>query len=255
MKRRLEEVVIPYIPDDVFVWIAIQGGWNELSLTSKRMIRLLTRRDVLFHIIQEVKQRRVVYGWLCRPIRLSWLDVSLKLGEKRQLSRLFVGGLITGGDACQLLYGKEWKADIDVFVKKPVEERQKFGCYDVVGTPYEPHLALFNFDLSLVQFGYTDEEYFITPLALYTYREHDVIIIPDKKLVHYNIFHVGDFERQISFYIRNHDIMHNQKIPFHSCDECEALGGTGYMNTNIWRARIRKYIERFIDFTFCYIYQ
>lgn len=146
-----------------------------------------------------------------------------------------------------------------------------------------------NFDMSIVQQGYLHDKYYLTPLALYTFHTKDIIICPSNLNIEYRVpeqvlknnhqLHQYDgiesysksgyhtIKRDIWYYIHKH--IHYSDNEYRSDDDdddgdtkdihtgsfdqcCKCWKYFCYDSIEKWIIRVKKYRNRFPEFTFTY---
>lgn len=285
-----KEKEAPELTVDCWVEVA-RDDWQQsgaLARTCHALLRAMTRPDVLRELVEWMKraQRRLHWLWLSLPYMLlceealrgrieSALPAIRAMAAQRPLEAARGGVCLTGGWVTRQIYGAEWDCDVDCFLSVQslhgARRTEYFDvahnlAWDLVRITAQPADRLFEeFDHSLVQHGYCPRagceeegeeagEFYLTPLACYTYHWHDCILSPTTR----NIYYHGLYQTQEEWgddlctqspwrVISAHDTAGHQ-APFHACDECRKRH---YMEE--WCRRVCRYQARFPGFTFSYV--
>lgn len=179
---------------------------------------------------------------------------------------------LTGGFVTRLLYEKEWYSDFDLFCsteESPSTYKEKrveiFDPptnreWDLVFLTMIPTHQLFEeFDLSIVQHGYClrEDRFYTTPLALYTYLTHDIVVTPTYRTVTYFGAEIQthiDYQEPSSGLWK--DICHCEQKHRKKLHDCKVCVYRAYAHMRQWRRRVRRYaLQRFPGFTTSYCRQ
>lgn len=269
--KRIQAVEPPYptICHDVMLLIARVSKWQmsgPMARTSKEMLRLFTRKEVLHDIMKDIMATDgVLLRWLLLSLPYSLLFGDTPPQPLANLSQVTFEkpSFVTGGAVCQQFYHKSWYSDIDVFIQfSTVYHKRKqiyvcCQCIDLVPCLTDITRCIEQFDLSVVQMGYCHEkcEHYATPLALYTFQHNVLVVIPTKELINYTVPFTGMKQGStIWTYIDRHEKSHDKQFAYHECPTCEddATHGRGHRCFVRCRRRIQKYVARFPDFEMIY---
>ena len=290
MKRELEVVADEQqqqqqpLPDELLLLVAHADDWcntNVLAFLSHRTLRLFTRRDVLFEIVETCLARNMLLPWLLMALPCAWLSEPMPVPMVLEMGMTF-GAFVTGGAVAQLLYNRKWDCDNDVWVASSWERAQIRETYrgdnavDIVVRP--PGLTvqscISRFDVSVTQQGYISgatPTTYCTPLALYSWKERVLVALPSRQLIEYHGYDTRYTSKNLTrvkmkvnvwHYIRSHEAnyLHPQDVadgmshagPYHECAFCDGLEGGGHSQFQKWRKRMRRYAKRFPDFKLVY---
>jgi hypothetical protein len=189
-------------PDEIFVEIASHNKWicsGIVARTCKYMLKFFTNPKLLYKIINTITaENLVLYKWLTFALPAEWLGSDIiyhKLKEFKIDIPIITSDrlpFVTGGIVCQKIYWNYWNCDIDVFYIGDIDDpqpRKEVQIFDLIPTEYrETERCIENFDLSIVQQGFSDKGIFCTALALYSYYYKNILVIPEKKVHNYNGF-------------------------------------------------------------------
>lgn len=209
MKRPLQPAQHPThsieLPLELLPLIAAADDWRQsgpLARTCHATLRLFTQRDVLRTIVELCVERGTLLRWLLFALPCQWL-VAMPLCvvpgvkvEQEDADHVFVSGRAVS----RLLYELPWKTDVDVWVDDgdrgvsldDTETRLniKIGRH---GEPVERCIE--HFKMSVEQQGYKCYEdtavSLCTPLALYSWREHVLVVLPLHPMLNLYTDHVG----------------------------------------------------------------
>jgi hypothetical protein len=270
------------LPFDIILEITQHNQWvnaGTMARTCHVLLNTLTKPSMLSQIIDVCIKNKILYKWLTFAVPVEWLGstIMLDLMPQMNLPIHLPSSFVTGGHVCQQIYHKQWHGDIDVFYIGNHDDPQPFKemthnhfYYEFVPTEYkETERCIENFDLSIVQQGYSDQGTFCTPLALYTYYYKNIIVIPEKKVQNYTGFtkntpRLEEFSVTIWTYIEKHEkfsvtiwtyIEKHQQMhqgSFENCKQCKTDISPQLQPIHYWRARLQKYKNRFPDYHFYY---
>ncbi len=278
--------------NDIIINIARQDGWNmsgTLARCSKPLLKTFLHADILIEIVNHLKSNP-------KNRMLKWLVLSLpsqfvllppgfnqtKIYESLTYKPQSWHEFITGGHVTQKIYALQWDSDIDVYCHNGQYDDNLYKkSYNAtkIDRIYSDTLQLEEvieyFDISIVQQGYKDDNnYYLTPLSLYTFYSKDIIVSPSDLNIDYLVPHkivkgnsrleriASDLlargnqrviiKRNIWHYIRScHNKKNHNSNVFDQCPKCSSKF---YRHTTInkWISRIQKYRTRFPNFTFTY---
>lgn len=252
------------LPLELILEITQHYQWVNAG-TMARTCHVLLNTSMLSQIIDVCIKNKILYKWLTFAVPAEWFGstIMLDLMPKMNLPIHLPSSFVTGGHVCQQIYHKQWDGDIDVFYIGNHHDSQPFKeinhnnvYYEFVPTEYkETERCIENFDLSIVQQGYSDQGTFCTPLALYTYYYKNIIVIPEKKVQNYTGFtkntpRLEEFSVTIWTYIEKHQQMHQGS--FENCKQCKTDISPQLQPIHYWMGRLQKYKNRFPDYHFYY---
>lgn len=273
------------LPDELLLLVAHADDWlntTTLAFLSHHTLRLFTRRDVLFEIVCTCLSRQMLLPWLLMALPCAWLSDPMPVPVVLQLGNTYDDTFVTGGAVAQLLYNREWDGDNDIWVASRGAEariREAYGGDKNLDIVVRPHYltvqsCISRFDMSVTQQGYLGDAActaYCTPLALYSWKERVLVVLPSRQSIEYldlgygtdlsgkrllthrmkmkvNVWHY--IWRHEANYIYPNDVAggmsHTGK--YHECAYCDGLQGHGHGQFQKWRARMRRYAERFPDF-------
>jgi hypothetical protein len=257
MKRQTEEQQsFELFPMELLLEIA-RSDWSlsgAIARTCHALLRLFTSHSILKEMIDAIKTSgRPLFKWLTFALPFSF--VSTSPSPKQPLKSYEKGALLSGGFVCQLIYNKSWESDVDIFVPRQwctsrKSEMQDGLTLDVISKQTTPiQRVLETFDLSIVQQGFVDDVYYVTPLAIYTRHFSEIIATPCAANISYNVQR-HKITRNVFHYIALHySFKHDAE--FHECKESLC---NGWMKELVaWKSRVAKYHARFPSFPIVYI--
>ena len=268
--------------NDIFLNIARQSKWELSGLIARCSLSLLfmfLTPVVLIEIIGDIKGdlRNRLPKWLTYdfpaeymkfPPRFKQEEIYASLPYKPQSRHEF----ITGGCITQKIYGLSWESDIDIYCHRGTYDNHNIENIDrIETTEVRLERVIENFDMSIVQQGYLNNKYYLTPLALYTFYTKDIIVcpcnfnityrVPDKILTNNPQLQrvaeggcndMSHIKRNIWFYIHKHEDNNDSEHSGVTFDECGLCNSFIYDDIDVWRKRVKKYRKRFPEFTFTY---
>lgn len=266
-------------PVELFVHIARLDNWRvsgPLARSSRSFLMEFTQPSVLKEIVNAHKMDIALPKWLTFALSSCYLPLPVQLEERIALylrddsisldtsSRFADNIFVTGGHVCQRIYGLQWESDVDVYTHTDLSQVSTICqasyegmALDLHATTHSPIYAVIeSFDLSIVQQGFIGRMFVLTPLALYTQVYCEIVAIPSISNIQYRMPRGrGGFDnisRDIWHYIKSHrDHQHQTNLAFHDCSICSRT--QGMVPLLEWKARVKKYCERFPSFTisFC----
>lgn len=301
MSKRLiitttDEPVI--LPVDVLIYISRLDDWEmsgPFARSSKTVLRAFTEKSILREMVTHaITKERPLFRWLLfglpscwisdivwptNPVKLPSVDKLFKKMHFYMRPNITANQcLISGGTVCQKLYGKEWEADMDLFIplvgKRSTrmlviyEDMKEADLVTKQFFPGEIQRSLDTFDLSIVQQGFVGDLFYQTPIALYSFLWQEIVALPDDvnmqyvKLWNKDGTQVGrprEVVVNIWEYIERHQNDHvvNLPIRYHECTKChpessrnKSLEHAGALT--VWADRVVKYARRFPKFPIVY---
>jgi len=282
-----EVCILAVLPPELIVEIARHGDWREsgpLARCSSVLMRLFLHPSVISQIVDSCVARRVALPrWLFLALveednRPADLDELLRRTFSALASLASYGSdgqsrgppwLLSGGSLAQMVYRREWEADLDIFIKDRrtrmiLRRMSDDTCVDLIpvrGSALEQCIE--DFDLSIVQQAVrSDGVYFSTPLARYSRQTHTMVVLPDSTNICYADVIVGWHEYKRRFvdaktweHIERHEQEHLTTGPFHYCWRCYDDLGSHHAAELLrrWLDRVAHYTHaRFPDFTVVY---
>lgn len=255
------------IPTDCFIIIFEFMNWKSVGslirVNKEYLIRLLSSNvidAIITYVCKSSIGTIILPRWLSFAIPITFLHteinfVSLANDCIQQMLQYPLGknehGCLTGGWLIQKIFSKLWDCDIDLFLSKESEmgsnSRVKCHQWDIITLNMDSNIMsiLDRFDLSVCQIGYSikENEIYITPLLLYTLEKRKIIVMPSR----YNIFYLSHPIRYWACKDPWDYITESKKLnQFHYDDTIEDR------NMNNWMERVRKYAERFREYSFIY---
>lgn len=263
------------------------GPW---AFTCRYNLWCMTRPEVLTVLLKWAKEERKPLKWLRFSLPHHWIMNQEACAYIQRLKPKFDAILserplsthndccLTGGLVARLLYGRQWRSDIDVWISQWVEEesdqkrRQIEQHFDngankdwdfVWCWRTEPQHMFEEFDLSIVQQGYcaNDSQFYLTSLALHSYQSREIIIAPTSLTVGY-MGHCQATPYNVNpHYASPFDIVErlfeshkngNHKKSLHQCQQCRQ-SRLEHPHLIEWLDRLAKYEKRFPDFTHSYL--
>lgn len=272
------------LPIELFIDIARFDSWimsGALARCCKEALRLFLDPRILREIVTFIKHiKGRLFKWLVFALPSKYFITPMVAESAQRVigcveiphSLVFGTALFpttdndrffSGGRVCQAVYQQKWKCDIDVYVNDHVTETRRYirglgEFLDIIPTARRLHMerVIQKFDISIVQQGYRGNEYYLTPLSLYTLYTSDIIAKPtiDNIIYHLPTFADGKYfettvtTRDIWHYVQVHEEKHKNS-EFHVCTECHTQNISEIVE---WRKRIEKYKARFPSFTISY---
>jgi hypothetical protein len=278
MKRELEQQQQEHcnliaIPPDIAVEIARLDQWQcsgAFARCSKLMLSAFTTPSILREIVHSLREsKRRILRWLTLALPSTLVSsASLPLIPWRRLTTLVesmfshvtsLGGLeavtrsevfLSGGALCRIIYDREWQSDVDLFLSSPSLNGREFvshpddtGPIDLIPARIsEAERVIEQFDLSLVQQGILgDGVYYTTVMALYSYTQRDIVVMPRVSNIWYPI---DDDGSKISITDDQLWAMVDPESPkwreWHEDKVIHAVDN--------WRFRLKRFSDRFPDF-------
>jgi hypothetical protein len=287
-----DETTLVTLPDDVIKLIIIADDWYKsgtFMACSKNWLLFMTNDDSLKSMMGQImKEGRRPFRWLTQSLPSKLLKLPFKPPDRQELDGSILekiwsemppkasGGdyIVTGGHIVKQIYNTTWESDIDIFYEKQrvdghyanhdmilcinaMTGSPNFGGYDIIVKDMEVYRMIETFDLSIVMMGVVGNDFFITPLALYTYFTKIIIAMPYQPLVEYFVNDTDHYERHsaIPRYIKEHQ-MDGHTGQFHHCEKCnrdDISLGSRVPLARVWRERVLKYEKRFPEFSIEYI--
>lgn len=222
------------LPLDVIMIVMIENQWQSLwplGCTASQWLRIVTLPRIVKSLLQFYVNEKLPH-WLFKALPAKFLGDPPDFTwhayvDGRQMPTGFY--FYTGGDVAKRLYHKEWESDIDIWCRAvpgeacdiDVGEAKAGAAHDFVVTTGPLEECLERFDISLVQQGFLYDGVtavlYMTPLAVYSYREKKLLIRIDPLILNYNEYEIEKFRvirGLICQWVETHRRRHHHKKAF-----------------------------------------
>lgn len=264
----------------------------SLAKTCKSFLRVALSKEILIKIVSECLEKTEIevskyrpYGSIRENMQELKDDPSIfnELVKNAALPKFFYSSIpmhltctnlsfpsieipygdcfLTGGKVCQTVYEKEWKSDVDIWMKGQ-DHWDSYNVdddFDIIFKNFEPYRCISGFDLSICMQGIEIKDgkraEHITPLGLFTYYTKKIVATLSSQTIEYRPNNVYDYHNNPFICYLIHRTFSNiglkHKENFSLCKHCRS--SIVYDKMIIWLNRLQKYQDRFPDYEILFV--